>query len=47
MPFWSRKDKDPVCGMEVEKKKAAAMALSFLSVVTNANMLRRFKTKAA
>ena len=24
MPFWSRKEKDPVCGMRVEKKKAAA-----------------------
>ncbi len=24
MPFWSRKAKDPVCGMDVEKGKAAA-----------------------
>ncbi len=24
MSFWSRKEKDPVCGMEVDRKKAAA-----------------------
>ncbi|MBF8266946.1 MAG: hypothetical protein HW388_454 [Dehalococcoidia bacterium] len=24
MPFWSKKAKDPVCGMEVDPKKAAA-----------------------
>ncbi|MEE9262382.1 MAG: YHS domain-containing protein [Dehalococcoidia bacterium] len=24
MPFWSKKEKDPVCGMDVNPKKAAA-----------------------
>lgn len=24
MPFWSSKVKDPVCGMEIDKKKAPA-----------------------
>jgi len=46
MPFWSRKkDRDPVCGMEVAPGKAAAMATSSVSVVSNASRLRGFKVR--
>ncbi|MDO8751859.1 MAG: hypothetical protein Q7K03_12080 [Dehalococcoidia bacterium] len=46
MPFCSRKEgSDPVCGMEVAPGKAAAMATSSVSVVTNASRLRGFKVR--
>ena len=34
---------DPVCGMQVDEQSAAAMALSSVTVATNALRLRRFK----